>query len=446
MALSCGLGNLPGATRVRYDIPADFLGMVHAGKETEPGKAAREDELMEALGFEWVVNTFYWNTIQPAAFQDLPADQWNWEGADRYVIHAREEGKKINIVLGYDVGWIHPDGNTHKYIPPEYLDEFLQFIAAVVLRYQGQVDAWTVWNEPNAPNFWDGPAEELFELVRQGTGRIRELDDAVIIIAGGFNQVNPGFAKAMFSSGALDGADYVSYHPYSLNPVMTLLTYNSFWEIARKYGFQDRIWVTEVGYPTGGAGNFEANIRRVEEGRMTSFVVKTIVELAVAGARRIFWYNLFDADPGKIAQTPHDTEHYFGLVNYDDEFSLKSGALSFALCARYIPSSRYDSSLPGTKDLPAMIQAFYFQGIGNREGQDTLVLWNNSGADVPLRLILPGTGHEIHYPEAPGFDECSRPLEYDDAQGLVLLLDSTAPRFITWDNPAGEVCEIRRVE
>ena len=99
-------------------IPADIAGLVHAGHTNTPEEYA----LVNRMGARWALTTFNWDRIERAE------NQWNFEIDDRYVDAANAAGVKVIGVLAYDVPWIHGDGKTHKYIPPDKIPFFLEYV------------------------------------------------------------------------------------------------------------------------------------------------------------------------------------------------------------------------------------------------------------------------------------------------------------------------------
>ena len=324
-------------------IPADIAGIVHAGHTN----TAEEYALLDSLGAVWLLRTFYWNRIEPAE------DQWDFAVYDEYVDNARAAGKKIIGVLGYDVPWIHTDGKRHFYIPPDRLDMYVNYVRQTAAHFRGRVDAWCIWNEPNG-HFWKGSREEFFELFRRAAGALKEADPGAALVGGAFNRGAfslPGkYIRGLFESGAMEQADAAAFHPYELNPKRTAKLYGAFRAIVSKYGFAGRIWVTEVGYPTGGRYP-----TKVAEKKFPAHVVKTFVNLAVSGAQKILWYQLFDpADRVK-----NNSENFFGLVRSRDDYTSK-GAYAFGLCALHLAGTVYRPDLP-RRGLPNSLRAFYFE-------------------------------------------------------------------------------------
>ena len=395
------------------EIPYDIAGLVHAGHTNSPEEYA----LIDRMGASWVLTTFYWSGIEPVQ------DQWNFEWYDRYVDTAKAAGKKVLGVMGYDVSWIHNDGKRHNYIPPDKLQYFLEYVRKTTAHFKGRVDAWCIWNEPNF-HFWTGTRNEFFELNRLASDVLREEDPDVILLGGAFNRGIFGLPKAyitgLFESGAMEKADGVAFHPYELNPARTLKLYRSFEKIVSRYGFGDRIWATEVGYPTGGW--YPTTIR---ERKMPEYTIKTFVKLAAEGAKTIFWYQLFDPEN----RTRLNSEDYFGLVRSRNDYTSK-GAEAFRLCAVYL-SGTVHRPFP-REGLPNSLKTYYFE---NPEGGGVLVLWK-SGLPIRIRALIPGGG-----------------LKHDPVSGKMsdilpenIIRVGSLPVFITWNESLSEGNEKIRLQ
>jgi hypothetical protein len=384
---SCSQSSGSGVQLVRSGIPADFMGMVHAGSRSE---AAAEYALLDDLGVQWMLTDFSWSRIQPAG------DTWNLGSFDTYVDNGKAHGKKILAILDYDVGWIHegedPQPNGPLIATAEDRELFCTYVKKTVEYYKDRVDAWCIWNEPNLqPRFWAGTGtrEQFFELTKAAAAAIRAVHPKALIIGGAFNTLaDDAWVRGIFESGAMADIDAVAYHPYMPGPGPTANMYKNFRQTVVGYGFGNKVWITEVGYPTHGNYGTE-----VAEDNMPETVMRTIVLLAAEGAERIFWYELFDhGDAGN----PNDSEDWFGLVNGDlqpnGSFAWRKGAAAYQLCARNIPGTT--CSIPPIEGLPSYIKAWYF---ANRNGHNALVVWNDA-ATVPrdIRVQLPGRDQRVY--------------------------------------------------
>ena len=399
------------------EIPADIAGLVHAGETGTPEEYA----LLDKLGANWLVATFYWGRIEPAE------NQLNFDSYDKYVDTAKAAEKKVFGVLGYDVPWIHEDNKRRNYIPPGKIDFFLNYVRQTAVHFRGRVDAWCIWNEPNF-HFWKGNKQEFFEITRRAADVLREADPDAVILGGAFNRGVFGLPKAyirgLFESGAMEKADAVAFHPYELNPARTVKLYGNFRTLVAPYGFADRIWITEAGYPTGGLYP-----TKVPEKRFPEYVVKTFVNLAAEGVPKIFWYELFDS----LNRKKSNSEDFFGLVRSREDYTSK-GAEAFRLCSTYLAGTVYRPDLPRRENIPRSVKAFYFEKPGGAGG--TLVFWKD-GSRTQIKLQISGGDNNgsvrltVHDPvsgKAAGTD------------GTVLKAGSV-PVFVTWEGGGVPVFE-----
>ena len=385
-----------------FAVPSDYTGIVHAGRTgTE-----KEFSYLNYLGASWVLNTFYWGSIEPEQ------DEWNFLSYDTFVDNNRAAGLKVLGVLAYDVGWIHENGKRRNYIPPERIPDFLRFVRKTAEHFRGKVDGWCIWNEPNF-HFWTGTDDEFVELFRQAADAVREVDSDVILLGGAFNRGVFGlpekFIRKLFESGAMEKTDGIAFHPYELNPARSAVLYDRFKRIADDYNFGDKIWVTEAGYPTGGLYPTKASEKRFPE-----YVIKTFVLLTARGCNRIFWYQLFDPTDRSIT----DSEDFFGLVRSEEDYTSK-GAEAFRLCANYISGTTCYVQEPGRNGIPNSLRMFWFTG----EDGGALVLWNEGLGSKRIPLQLPGTDHTRHDPVTG--DAVS-------VQAEITVDANTMPIFITW--------------
>jgi hypothetical protein len=387
-----------------YFIPADFTGIVHAG---ETG-SQEESAYLGYLGTSWVLHTFYWDQIEPEQ------GEWHFSEYDTMVNNNKAARVKVLGVLAYDNRWIHEEPNKGRYVPPHRVADYCEYVRKTVEHFKGRVDAWCIWNEPNF-HFWTGTDEEFIELSRQATAAVSEVDSEVILLGGAFNRGVFGlpkkFIRKLFESGAMENVDAVAFHPYELNFARSLLIYNKFKKIVDDYGFGNKIWVTEVGYPTGGWYP-----TKVSESKFPEYVIKTTVLLAATGSKRMFWYQMFDP----VNRSRNNSEDFFGLVRSRQDYTSK-GAEAFRLCAKYISDSTCYVLEPDVEGLPNSLRLFWFQ----KSGGGTLIIWNEGFDLIQMRLQLPGTDHITHDPVSGS----ANPIQ---AEGIVDV--GSMPVFITWRN------------
>ena len=398
---SCTSTRVPSGASV--DIPEDFFGMCHAGSPQSP----REYELMDEMGISWTLRTFAWGSIE------REKGVFNFSSFDPWVDSTKRHGKKIIVTLGYEAPWLFPDGKTKRYISSENIPHFLRYVEEIVKHYQGRVDVWKVWNEPNHPRFWKGSNKEFYELSKQTAKKIREVDPDAYIIGVTVTRVPKRFTKKMHKAGGMENLDGIEFHPYAMHPEGVMRLHDKFLRTRSDINFTGPVWITEIGFPTGGRFPTKVSL----EG-LPSHVVKVMTGAAArsGNTRAMLWYQLFDRyNKNEVPQkTMKDSEAFFGLVYRN--FERKNGAHAYQLCANLLPGSRYVPELLQRENIPSSIVSFCFQG--GKSGNHTLVLWNDRKRSKKANLYLESpaflyditTGEKSPLPAVSSLDIGKQPL------------------------------------
>jgi hypothetical protein len=305
------------------------------------------------------------------------------------------------------------------------------------------VDAWLSWNEPDlAPRFWTDPKsdpnaiEDFFALTKATAGAIRALDGekgtTTTLIGGVFTALSSdAWVKGLFEyeNGAIkDLIDGIAYHPYSPLPTGAANVSLSFMERVAPYGFADKVWINEMGYPTySERGPIPSGRYGTDqyEGDMPEVVAKTFTLLAVAKVRNLTWYHLFDG----ATRRNNDSEDWFGLVwrKNDDEWIKKGGYWAYAVCARHLPGKKYQP-LTFSGSVPGDIKTYYFAGD---DGSRALLVWNSNPVQaIEVQASFNGGNHRlwnVETGESASVDKTSIHKLNPINKGLQTLL------FFTWD-------------
>jgi hypothetical protein len=194
------------------------------------------------------------------------------------------------------------------------------------LPYMPMTD-WEVWNEPNLSGYWGGrPDPHQYVRLLRNTGRaLRRSDPKARIGVGGIfppPRARYGVSLKAFMSriykvhGARRAFDAVSIHPYAGRPKGVIRACRELRTILDRH--QDRrtpIWITEVGWSTGGAG-WAQSPYRASEAAQAKFLSRTYRKLIALRRRlriqRVVWHGWQDAQPG----TPWTIN--MGLIHFDE--------------------------------------------------------------------------------------------------------------------------------
>lgn len=115
------------------------------------------------LGAKWVRIDLNWDIVEPAE------GQWSWDAVDAVVDAAKARGLRVYATLAYTPAWASTgdrrgDGPSND-VP--VAAKYRAFVVAAVTRYQGKVDVFGTWNEPNLTQFWEGSRDEWIAIAYQ---------------------------------------------------------------------------------------------------------------------------------------------------------------------------------------------------------------------------------------------------------------------------------------
>lgn len=243
------------------------------------------------LGADVVRMNLYWNEVaktRPKKPTNPKDPAYDWERYDTAMERAKRYDIEVMLTIFGTPEWA--SGKTrakksYRYAPKRMRD-LTRFATAAAKRYK-QVDLWTAWNEPNAPNFlkpqsvkrrgkWVFRSPQIYaqicNAVVKGVNHVQKRDKVACGVLNPRGEVEPNggrresvaplvFITLMKKAGAKPEA--FAYHPYSpskkisptkkvkSNATVTLGTINKIVKaVNRAWGKKMRIWITEYGYQT----------------------------------------------------------------------------------------------------------------------------------------------------------------------------------------------------
>jgi hypothetical protein len=246
-------------------------------QEVEEVKIRRSLQMIRDAGFRWIRQQFPWEDIEihgKGDFQDRRTQppKTAWEKYDRIVELAQEYGLEIIARLDNPPAWSRAKGDAlGTFAPPDDLNDFGDFVYAVVSRYRGRIRYYQIWNEPNIyPEWGEQPVDPVAytQLLKVGYSRAKEADPEAVIISAGLaptTEMGPKnlsdlvFLQEMYDAGAKGYFDIISVQGYGLwtgpddrrvDPSRTNFSRPQLIrEIMVRNGDADKpIWAAEVGW------------------------------------------------------------------------------------------------------------------------------------------------------------------------------------------------------
>jgi GH35 family endo-1,4-beta-xylanase len=126
---------------------------------TDP--AARDAALakMDSLGVKAIRQVLYWKDVAPNAdssskpdFDTTDPGNYDWSKYEPILDAAKERGWKVLLTISGPVPRWATDKRKDNVTRPD-ASEFAQFTEAVAKHYGDRVSMWSIWNEPNHPQF-----------------------------------------------------------------------------------------------------------------------------------------------------------------------------------------------------------------------------------------------------------------------------------------------------
>jgi len=212
-------------------------------QEADPAKRELAVQMAADAGYRWLRQEFPWEDIEihgKGDFEDRRHEPYRsaWEKYDQIVDAAEANGMELIVRLSNPPGWTRAQGegenNVDTFAPPDDVQDYADFVHAVVSRYKGRIHYYQIWNEPNIYPEWGSATidpEAYVELLKAGAEAARSADPDVVIIAGALaSTINlqpadppPGnslndmlFLQRMYDAGAAPYFDIMAMQGYGL--------------------------------------------------------------------------------------------------------------------------------------------------------------------------------------------------------------------------------------
>ncbi len=288
-----------------------------------PGQADR-------LGVGWTRIPFNWSEVQAAG-----PGTWQPRISDEVIQSEIDAGRlPVGLLIGVP-DWARdenllPIGLWLSHDDPE--NTWANYVREAVGRYQGRIDHWIIWNEPDIgaeeiAHTWDGSVADFAQLQRIAYLAAKETQPNVQIHLGAFTYWADYYAGTeQYMARLLDEIkqdplasnhnyyfDIATAHLYfQPNQVYDLLTL--FTSIMRERGMDQPIWLVETNAPPKDdpawlVPNWTLSVTQNEQ---AAYIPQAMAAAMAAGAERIAVYKLKDTEEDRSANPEP-----FGLVRLD---------------------------------------------------------------------------------------------------------------------------------
>jgi hypothetical protein len=235
--------------------------------------------LIHDAGCSFVVQHFDWSQIEP-----LPGEYF-WEYPDTVVRACDHYGLSLVVRLDQPPDWALASGGDTL---PIDVEAYAGFVARVAQRYQGRVEAYIIWNEPNLAEEWGGRAPDpqgYVKLLRAAHAAVKGSDPEALVVSAGLAPTNRTdqaamddrvFLEGMYEDGAGEFFDVLGAHPYGFayppddphdsHEGLNFARLEDLREILVAFGEAGKpVWATEVGWAVDAVSEEQAWLVVTEE-------------------------------------------------------------------------------------------------------------------------------------------------------------------------------------
>ena len=175
------------------------------------GSAASSIADANALGVTWVRRFVRWDQTEPSRSGSYNSSVIG--ELDDFVSRAHASNKKVALTVLGTPNWAGGAGDFLN-APPDPA-QYASFVGRLAARYQGRVQSWEIWNEPDETEFWHrttpSPASYA-PLLKASYTAIKAADPATQVVAGPLTGNNYDFVEGLYGQGAGGSFDAVGVH------------------------------------------------------------------------------------------------------------------------------------------------------------------------------------------------------------------------------------------
>jgi hypothetical protein len=257
---------------------------------------------------------------------------WRFDTLDKYLSAAEGHHAEVLLVLGLSPRWAsaRPDERS-VYGPgfaaePNDLEDWRDYVTAVVKHCGTRVHAYEIWNEPNLKPFWSGTTDQLVILTREASQIIRSIDpQAIIVSPSATASYGTKWLAEFLSKGGGRYVDVIGYHfyvnpepPEAMVPIIQQIR-----QIMAANGADFKpLWDTEVGWAKPKPF--------FSEDLAAAYLARSYILNWAVGAQRLYWY-AWDNHAWVTLQTVEE-----------DNQTLKSAGQAYGIIQKWLVGSRMD--------------------------------------------------------------------------------------------------------
>jgi hypothetical protein len=219
--------------------------------------------------------------------------QYNWSRLDAYVSEASVHRRSFMWAAGGVPPWAAANTSTCHYSvygtgctsTVTNMQDWDNFVTALVSRYRGQIKVYELWNEPQQS--FTGTYGQLVTLTQHEHDIIRSIDPQAAILSPSVVSYGSPYLDAYFAAGGTRAIDGVAIHSYpnpsnAIPETLTGSLTTSVRAVMSKYGLSAKqMWDTEGSWGLGAIT--DPNVQ-------AAFVARAHLLHWSIGVARFYWY------------------------------------------------------------------------------------------------------------------------------------------------------------
>ena len=313
--------------------------------------------------------------------------QFNWTLLDQFVDEANANGVGIMYSSERIPPWAAADPSTcsSQAFVGAYcsgmvsnLQDWDDFVTALVTRYKGRIQIYELWNEPQF--YFTGTIDQLVVLTQHEHDIIRSIDPAATILSPSAISEGYAYLDSYFTAGGTVDIDAVAFHAYAdpKNNVAETITQSlstTIRTVMSEHGLSAKpLWNTEGSWGQQNAGAItDPDLR-------AAFIAREFLLNWSIGISRLYWYSWDNSNVGTLWGPGVSPEP---AMAYEQARNWMNGATMPEPCSINGATSAY--------------HAVYTCNLARGSGYQALAVWNTDGTST-----FAAPDQYVHYRDLKG--------------------------------------------
>jgi len=227
-----------------------------------------------------------WPDLEPAK------GQWRFDVLNKYLALAEEHGTRVLLPLGLSPRWASArPAEKSVYQPgfaaePRNMQDWRDYVTAVVTHCKGRVVAYEIWNEPDRIGFWTGTTPQMVALTREASEIVHRIDpQARVVSPSATMAAGVGWLQQFLALGGGQSVDVIGFHfyvaPRSPEAMVPLIQQVKETMVQAGAG-QKPLWNTETGW--------QAPKPFPSDDLAAAYMARAYILNWTAGVQDFYWY------------------------------------------------------------------------------------------------------------------------------------------------------------